>query len=36
MNKAYWRLYKFIGDDVNDKAVGVEAEVEIEIRGLNT
>ncbi len=33
MNKAYRKWYKYIGDDPNDKAIGVEAEVEIKIRG---
>ncbi len=32
MNKTYWRWYKYIEDDVSDEVIGIEAEVEIEIR----
>ncbi len=32
MNKTYWGWYKCIENNANDKAIGVEAEVEIEIR----
>ncbi len=31
MNEAYWGWYKYIGDDANDKAIGVKAEIEVEI-----
>ncbi len=33
MNKAYQGLYKYIRDDVSNKAVGVEANIEIEMGG---
>ena len=32
MNKVYRRWYKYIKNDASDKAIGVEAEVEIRIR----
>ena len=31
MNKAYWRWYKYIKNDASDKAIEIEAKVEIEI-----
>ncbi len=33
MKKAYWGWYKYIRNDINNKSVGIEAEVEIEIEG---
>ncbi len=33
MKEAYWRWYKYIGDNVNNKTIEIEVEVEIEIRG---
>ncbi len=33
MKEAYQEWYKCISDNANDKAIGIEAEVEIEIRG---
>ena len=32
MKEMYWRRYNYIGNNINDKAIGVEAKVEIEIR----
>ena len=32
MNETYWGWYKYIEDDVNDKAIGIEDKIEIEIR----
>ena len=32
MNKVYWGWYKCIEDDASDKAIKVEAEIEIKIR----
>ncbi len=36
MKKVYWGWYKYIRDDPNDDAIGVEAGVEIEIGGWDT
>ncbi len=32
MKEAYRKWYKYIGDDINDKAIRIEAEFEIKIR----
>ena len=32
MNKIYWRWYKYIANNANDKAIEIEAKVEIEIK----
>ncbi len=36
MKEAYRRWYKRIGDDANDETIGIEAKIEIEIRGWGT
>ena len=36
MKEAYWGWYKRIRNDANDKAIGIKAEVEIEIRDWGT
>ena len=31
--EAYWGRYKYIRDDASDKAIGIEAEFEVDVRG---
>ncbi len=33
LNEAYRGWYKYVGDDASNEAVGVEAEIEADIRG---
>ncbi len=36
MNEVYRGWYKYIGDNLSDKIIGVEAEIEIKIGGWDT